>query len=73
MKTCYVCGKKLKFWQGYYHPVLGKKEVVCSKCFKSVECSLEKYRNFILSEFKYKKSKRHIEKKDSELKTNFTY
>ena len=55
MKTCYVCGKKLKFWQGYYHPVLGKKEVVCSKCFKSVECSLEKYRNFILSEFKYKK------------------
>jgi len=55
MKKCYECGKELKFWEGYYHPSLGKKELVCSKCFDNVEESMDKYRNFILSGFKQKK------------------
>ena len=49
MKNCYECGKELKFWEGYSHPVLGKKELVCSKCFDILEESMEKYRDFILS------------------------
>ena len=52
MKKCYECEKELKFWEGYYHPALGKKEFVCSKCFDSVKQSMENYRNFILSHFK---------------------
>jgi hypothetical protein len=52
MKKCYECGKELKFWQGYYHPTLGKTEFVCSECFDILEESLEKYRNFILKELK---------------------
>ena len=51
MKKCYECGKELKFWQAYRHPVLGKKEVVCSKCFDVLTESLKKYRDFILKEF----------------------
>ena len=52
MKKCYECGKELKFWEGYYHPVLGKKELVCSKCFNTVDENIENYHNFILSQFK---------------------
>ena len=48
MKKCYECRIELKFWEGYYHPVLGKKELVCSKCFDILEESIEKYRNFVL-------------------------
>ena len=56
IKKCYECGKDLKFWEGYNHPVLGRGTLVCSKCFKSVAESMEKYRNFILSELKQEES-----------------
>jgi hypothetical protein len=52
MKKCYECGKELKFWEEYYHPAFGKKELVCSKCFDLIKESMENYRNFILREFK---------------------
>ena len=58
MKRCYECGKKLRLWEGYIHPTLGGKILVCSKCFKNVEKSMEKYRNFILNEFKQNRSER---------------
>ena len=48
-KYCYECGKKISFWESRFHPVLGKKERVCSDCFSIVEESLENYRNFILN------------------------
>jgi hypothetical protein len=60
MKKCYECGKELKFWEGYYHPVLGKKELVCSTCFDIVDESMEKYCNFILSEFKQDEQERNV-------------
>ena len=43
MKKCYECGKELKFWQGYHHPLYGKTELVCSECFDFVEKSMEFY------------------------------
>ena len=52
MKKCYECGKELKFWEGYYHPALGKEELVCSECFNILVESMGKYRNFIIGEFK---------------------
>ena len=60
MKKCYECGKELKFWEGYYHPVLGKKELVCSSCFDIVDESIENYHNFILSEFKQDEQERNV-------------
>lgn len=59
MKKCYECGKELKFWQGYRHPVLGKNILICRKCLDDTEESIVKFRNFILKQFK-KDKKKHI-------------
>ena len=61
MKKCYECGKELKFWEGYCHPTLGWKHPVCSKCYDSIEESLDKYCSFILSEYKKVKTKTFID------------
>ena len=44
MKKCYVCGKELKIWEGYHHPSLEKKELVCNKCLDVLEKSIEFYK-----------------------------
>ena len=36
MGKCFECGKELKCWEGYRHPVLGMKETVCWNCFEKV-------------------------------------
>ncbi len=61
MKKCFECGKELKFWEGYHHPVLGQKELVCWKCFEKVESSVEEYRRFILDSFKREEQKVALE------------
>ena len=48
MKKCYECGKKLSVWEGYHHPILGNKALVCSKCFDNLNKYVDKYRNYIL-------------------------
>ena len=55
MKKCYKCGKKLKFWEGYIHPNLGRKFLVCGKCFDKIEKSVKIYRDFIIDEVKQNK------------------
>jgi len=60
MKKCYECGKELKFWEGYHHPTLGRKTLVCSKCFESVARSMDKYCNFILKELKQEELKSNV-------------
>ena len=57
MKKCSECGKELRFWEGYYHPVLGRKEIVCSKCFEKIESSVEDYRRFLLDSSEREKKK----------------
>jgi hypothetical protein len=52
MKKCYECGKKLQFWEGYHHPILGKRELVCKECFDILEESILKYSDFIIKEIK---------------------
>jgi hypothetical protein len=61
MKKCYECGKELKLMEGYRHPVLGMKELVCWKCFEKIDNSVDKYRNFILDNIKRKKRKTESE------------
>ena len=48
MTECMECGKMLRFFEGYRHPALGKKYLVCSTCFDNVYESVEKWRGFIL-------------------------
>lgn len=43
MSNCNECGKKLRFWEGYKHPILGKKYFVCRDCFERLYKSLEFY------------------------------
>ena len=49
MKTCEECGKKLGVFEGYRHPTLGKKYLLCSPCFDQVSESVEQWGNFVLS------------------------
>jgi hypothetical protein len=60
MLKCYECGRELKFWNSYYHPTLGKKVFLCSRCFDVVEVSMKKYCNFILKEFEKDVGKKRI-------------
>jgi len=50
MKECEECGKKLGILKGYQHPTLGKKYLVCSKCFDNVSESVKKWREFVLTD-----------------------
>jgi hypothetical protein len=49
MKRCEECGKKLGILEGYQHPTLGKKLLLCNPCFDQVSDSVAKWREFILS------------------------
>ena len=49
MNNCVECGKHLGFFEGHYHPTLGKKTLVCGSCLLKVEKSVAQWRDFILS------------------------
>ena len=49
MVKCEECGKKLSILRGYRHPTMGKKYLLCSSCFDTVEASVDKWREFVLS------------------------
>jgi len=49
MKKCKECGRKLGIVEGYQHPTLGKKHIVCSSCFDKISESVEKWTDFVLN------------------------
>jgi len=49
MVDCEECGKKLRILQGYRHPALGTKFLVCGTCFDKVNGDMERWRKFYLS------------------------
>jgi len=49
MVACVECRKRLGFFEGYYHPTLGKKSLVCSQCFDKVQQSVNQWMEFVLS------------------------
>jgi len=49
MVVCVECGKMLGFFEGHYHPTLGKKSLVCSLCLNKVQHSVDQWMKFILS------------------------
>jgi hypothetical protein len=40
MRRCSECGKKLRVFEGYRHPLRGKKYLVCSNCFDIIMKSI---------------------------------
>ena len=52
VRKCSECGKKLGFFEGYRHPVEGKKKCVCGKCWDKLEKSEAKYCSFVMNAFK---------------------
>ena len=50
MADCEECGKKLSMLQGYRHPALGVKFLVCGTCFDKVKEDMERWSLFCLSD-----------------------
>lgn len=48
MRNCCECGKKLRFSEGYIHPINGRKYFVCTDCFNKIDKSMEFYRKCLL-------------------------
>jgi len=48
MVECVECGKRLGFFR-YYHPMLGRKSMVCGPCLLRIDESVEQWREFVLS------------------------
>jgi len=49
MTICRECNKKLGITEGFRHPTLGKKHLLCSPCYDRVSESVENWSNFVLS------------------------
>ena len=63
MKFCEECGKKIGIFNGYNHPISGKKSIVCGDCFNSIDETLTLWREFVLSN--------SFNKESSDFKFNF--
>jgi hypothetical protein len=50
MVKCEECGKKLGILQGYRHPALGIKYLLCGDCFDKVNGDIEIWSKFCLSD-----------------------
>ena len=50
MICCKECDKKLGILDGYHHPALGKRFLVCKKCYTKVEEDMVRWRKFCLSD-----------------------
>ena len=50
MVDCAECGKKLNILQGFRHPALGTKFLVCGICFDKVIGDMQRWRTFCLSD-----------------------
>jgi hypothetical protein len=50
MVDCEECDKKLGILEGYRHPALGTRFLVCGKCFDKVYEDMERWNKFCLSD-----------------------
>jgi len=71
MKKCIECGKELRLLEGYQHPTLGKKTLVCSLCFDQITESVAKWREFILTNSMKMNASKNYSKYDKERKSRY--
>jgi len=50
MTDCEECNNKLDMLEGYSHPALGKRFLVCGKCFVKVDENMKRWSKFCLSD-----------------------
>jgi hypothetical protein len=61
MLKCAECSEKIGLLQGYNHPTLGKRYILCDSCYLKISGSLEKWKNFIIvNSFKKNLEKNHF-------------
>ena len=61
MKECEECGTKLGILEGYRHPTMGKKHLLCSPCFDQVSESVATWAEFVrTNSFNVKASKNNL-------------
>ena len=61
MTKCVECGRKLGITEGYRHPTMGKKQLLCSTCFDRVMESTEHWREFITPYNNFFRPKHNVE------------
>ena len=44
MRNCSECGKKLRFWEAYKHPLRGEKYLICNDCLSFINKSINFYK-----------------------------
>jgi len=50
MVKCKECNKKLGILKGYHHPALGKRFLICGKCYTNVAEDMIRWNKFCLSD-----------------------
>ena len=48
-KVCKECGNELCILGRHVHPILGKKYIICGKCFLKLDKIIEQWRNFVIT------------------------
>ena len=61
MKFCEECGKKLSFFEGYRHPVMGKEYLLCCSCFNVTAKSVEEWRKLVTANTYNKDAKSYVD------------
>ena len=62
MIECEECGTKLGILEGYRHPTMGKKHLLCSPCFDQISESVAKWGEFVsTNSFKLRSSKNNLQ------------
>jgi hypothetical protein len=49
MVKCEECNKRLGFLEGYQHPTMGKKHIICSPCYDEISESVARWGEFVLA------------------------
>jgi len=50
MVDCEECDKKLGILEGYRHPALGKRFLVCGLCYDKIEKDMKRWNEFCISD-----------------------
>jgi hypothetical protein len=50
MADCEECDKKLGIFEGYRHPALGPRFLVCGRCYNKIEHDMKRWSEFCLTD-----------------------
>jgi len=53
MKNCKKCDIQIRIFQGYQHPTLGNKQILCRNCYNQIESLVGKWQAFVFSHPEY--------------------